>query len=107
MAPPSGINGSKYEVINNVEIKKCPKELYKFYEKYIIKSSKKSNVKGASKRISKIDNQDVNNCMMKFILNGKDWSIILNRLDKKYLNNYSDWYKATLASKYLGFKKEW
>ena len=104
--PPSSINYDKYEVINDSKIKKCPEELYNYYCDYIIKSSKKSNIKGALSK-NEVNCSDMNNCLLNFNLESKDWIIILNRLNNKYLDDFNDWYKATLASKYLGFKKEW
>lgn len=104
VAPPSSINEKPYKVVNDVPLRKVPHKLVKFYREHIISNPVTDK---PTKKIKKITNKSVINKMIQFDLDSSDWSFLLDRLHNDYLEDFSHWIKATMASKYLGFFNEW
>ena len=119
VAPGSQVDGGKYEVELDTDIKECPAELMSWIQDQICEKNyrKKPNYK-ATKKEKKV-NKTIKNINKKYSENPTDnrmWIYnisdaevlkVVSKLPSDYLNNYEDWLKLTTFFKILNRKELW
>lgn len=101
----SKINGKKYQVINDTDIKDIPQELLKFLEDNVF-DNQGNKVK---QKTNKFLNNKLVKYQTKYIYNVPNENVedIINKLPKDYFTDLKKWFMFTCAMKQINKKSLW
>lgn len=103
----SVVNGKKYEVKLDTDIKPIPADLKQFLIEKVFTSSQKSVSKKTTKKGTKIIADKTLTTQYKYDLTDDQLRIILDNLSSDYLNGFDKWFIFTSAMKQIGRKDLW
>ena len=99
------VNGKKYKVVNDTDIKEIPQDLLDFLTVNIFDKDGNKVIKKTNKNLN---NKNVN-YQTKFTYNVPNENVetIINKLSTEYLNNTNKWFLLTCAMKQINKKTLW
>lgn len=104
VGPGSSIDGKKYEIIMDKPFQPLPAKLKDFLLKYVYVTTKKT-IK--ERKIKEQTRNDTIQASYIYDMSDSDIDFIMAKLDKNYLDNFSNWLKFTTFCKILKKPEVW